>query len=101
MEERRTSKQSDTQKPGSFDKATTPTEVAETEISSPVKAEDGHVKPVRVAPPPPPGAQKNVSEEPTVSGEYAATAEQAPIQSEFGDPSQFYQGYGGGKLKLL
>lgn len=47
------------------------------ELSSPVK-------PVRVAPPPPPSVKQFTA------------PEEAPLESEFGDPSQFYQGYGGG-----
>lgn len=101
---RRTSTQSDrrasqaskhSDKPASPPKGLTPTE----EAASPIKNEQGHIAPVRAAPPPPP--KKKITEEaqPTVSGEYPITGEEAPLQSEFGDPSQFYEGYGGGKFE--
>lgn len=70
------SKHSDTQKTS---------EISE-EVSSPLK-------PVRAAPPPPPGAKQFT--------EVSTAPVEVPLQSEFGDPSQFYQGYGGGRNSFI
>lgn len=80
------SKHSDTQK--------TPVSPTKEEVQSPLKNEEGHVVPVRTAPPPPP-SKKKVSEEPIISDDQAYTYDSSTVQSEFGDTSQIYQGYGG------